>query len=620
MNDGISSLHALFSNVWGIVMMIVLLEGSIFVHELGHFLAARWRGLKIDRFSLGFGPKIFGWTGKDGVEYRLSLLPLGGYVALPQFGEIRALEGEPSEVAAHLPALSYTDKMVVAVAGVVFNVLFALALAAVLWVVGLPSSAAQESNVLGYVAKGLPGLEPGDPTMPGPAYAAGLRPGDKILAVDGKPIGDFRDLQMAIALGAGRTKDDKPQVQITYERDGVAKEVDVQPLLLDTNSRSKDAIRQIGVEPEQKLIVDEVMKNSPAQQAGLRKGDEVEFLNGQPLYSSGELIDALDKGGATPVTLGVLRDGQNLELKVTPLQVASTTPLATLSVGEIHNGQPGAKLEVLPIFASGSTGNPALPTTKVKELQVLQVEGNALLVGGLQAGDSVVAVNNEQPSSVLELVDEWQAIPAGQPARVAYEDREEPGTAVVLAPFAANVTPPKQVTMIGVMFTDKQITVYPTPWKQFSDALSQTAAMLGSLINPHSDVGLSMLSGPVGMGRALEHFAQDDIRLALWFTILINVSLAILNLLPIPVLDGGHILLATITELRGQALPAQVVVTTQGVFLVLLMGLMMYVLFNDSRRWLGENDMDREMLQQQSYYLKPDFPPAPATPSAPANP
>jgi regulator of sigma E protease len=201
---------------------------------------------------------------------------------------------------------------------------------------------------------------------------------------------------------------------------------------------------------------------------------------------------------------------------------------------------------------------------------------------------------------------------------VAFQTQDVPGTAEVRGPLAAKVTPPQEVTMIGVMFTDEQITVHPTPWKQFSDALDQTWATLSSLVNPHSDVGLSMLSGAVGMGRALEHFVMDDLRLAIWFTVIININLAIINLLPIPVLDGGHILLATITRLRGQALPAQAVVMTQGLFLVLLMGLMLYVVFNDSLRWIGDDEMDREMQQQQAYYLKLDFPPA--APSLPTNP
>ncbi|MDV7401561.1 site-2 protease family protein, partial [Arthrospira platensis SPKY1] len=94
------------------------------MHELGHFLAARRRGLLVERFSIGFGPRLFGWT-RDGVDYRVSLLPLGGYVALPQLADMGRIEGAEDENAEPLPPISYADKMIVAVMGAVFNVIFA---------------------------------------------------------------------------------------------------------------------------------------------------------------------------------------------------------------------------------------------------------------------------------------------------------------------------------------------------------------------------------------------------------------------------------------------------------------------------------------------------------------
>lgn len=90
-------LPSLLSNVWSILLVALFFGGSIFVHELGHFLAARWRGAKVERFSIGFGPAIFSWRGRDGVEYRLAWIPLGGYVLLPQLADLGPVEGK-SEV------------------------------------------------------------------------------------------------------------------------------------------------------------------------------------------------------------------------------------------------------------------------------------------------------------------------------------------------------------------------------------------------------------------------------------------------------------------------------------------------------------------------------------------
>jgi regulator of sigma E protease len=146
-----NSLSEILTSIRGIALLALFFGGSIFVHELGHFLAARWRKLKIERFSIGFGPKIFGWTGKDGVDYRVSWIPLGGYVALPQMGDNSAIEGETDEKAEKLPEISYADKMIVAVMGAVFNVIFAFGLACILFFTGVPVPEGSASTTVGYV-------------------------------------------------------------------------------------------------------------------------------------------------------------------------------------------------------------------------------------------------------------------------------------------------------------------------------------------------------------------------------------------------------------------------------------------------------------------------------------
>jgi regulator of sigma E protease len=140
-----------------------------------------------------------------------------------------------------------------------------------------------------------------------------------------------------------------------------------------------------------------------------------------------------------------------------------------------------------------------------------------------------------------------------------------------------------------------------------------TFRVLAGLINPQSDLGVSKLSGPVGIVRIFRATAQSDIRLVLWFTILVNVNLAIFNLLPVPVLDGGHMLFATIGRLRGRALPASFIMTTQSVFIVLLFSLILYVSFFDVRRLVRDARSERAEAQQQAV---PAAKPAPA-PAAP---
>ena len=113
----------LFQNFWFVLLGILALGISVFVHELGHFIAAKKRGLIADRFSIGFGPRLFGWNYK-GTDFQISLLPLGGYVSLPQLADMGRLEGGDNPYK-KLPTVSYADKMVVAVMGAVFNIIFA---------------------------------------------------------------------------------------------------------------------------------------------------------------------------------------------------------------------------------------------------------------------------------------------------------------------------------------------------------------------------------------------------------------------------------------------------------------------------------------------------------------
>jgi regulator of sigma E protease len=146
------------------------------------------------------------------------------------------------------------------------------------------------------------------------------------------------------------------------------------------------------------------------------------------------------------------------------------------------------------------------------------------------------------------------------------------------------------VPRLGVGLTRNltETIVHTPPWTQLRDHIMKTWWTLGSLLNHRSDIGLSKMSGPVGIAERLHALVKIDFRLMLSLLVLLNVNLAIFNLMPIPVLDGGHMVFATIGRLRGQNLPARFIATTQGVFVVLLLTLMLYVSFFDFRRLLPE--------------------------------
>lgn len=456
-----------------IALEVVLVFNLIIgVHELGHFLAARWRGLKVERFAIWFGKPI--WKKKiGGVEYALGSIPAGGYVSLPQMATMEAIEGKTESDAAQLPPISPLDKIIVAFAGPLFSFLLAILFAMVVWKVGKPTNEADNTTTIGWVDSS------------GPAALAGLRAGDEILEIDGHPVHHFAptssdSVMWRIVTSTGTN------VPVKYRRDGQIAMAYPVPTNLPTRWYERKSLRKLIMLPASKAMILEVASNSPAAVAGLQSGDEVVALNGEKLYSCEPVFAAQQAMSNTvikPLTLTILRGKEQFERTITPVL-------------------------------------PAQPT------------------------------NNTYP---LLGIMSWQG--------------------------------------------DTNITlVYPTPWDQIQTSVGQIFNTFSALFNRKGDIGVQQLGGAVMIVRVYSNLFQSDdgwLRV-LWFSVVLNVNLALLNMLPLPMLDGGHITLAIIDVIRRRPSSPRVLNYIQNGFAILLISFMLYIAFFDIGDWVRSARADRE--------------------------
>ena len=433
-------------NVVYVAAMVVFLFGAaVFVHEFGHFWMARRRGLKVEKFAIGFGPKIFGWT-KDGVEYAWRLIPAGGFVALPQMVTAEALEGK-TEGAEPLPPISPLSKILVSVAGPFMNVVFAFAIATLIYFVGLPVPISPP--IIGYV-------EPGSPEA-----KLGILEGDKIVKVGDKNIKSWEDVMEATVLSRTNV------LPVAIEHAGT-----VTMYQLTATVSEAIGLKVLNLDPRDHPVIKGFLAESAAQAAGLKEEDEVVSFGKVPIAGREQLVNLIQERPNSPTEIVVKRGAHKVTLTVTP------------------------KLN---------------PATK-KGFIGAQIGGSDKIMYSIQ----------------------------------------RPG---------------------------------PTPWALVGDVLEKTVATFSALFHSkQTGVGAKDLSGPVGILAMLAAEVQTDFRLALRFLVLLNINLAVLNLLPLPVLDGGHICMAILERIRGKALSVKFVEYVTTVFAVLLISFMVYVSFYDIKR------------------------------------
>ena len=433
-----------------IVLALFLFGLTVAAHEFGHFWAARKAGLVVERFAIGFGPKIYGKV-IDGVEWQVNLLPLGGFVQLPQMSPAEELEGKSGKDFSDLPAVTPGAKIFTALAGPVASLGLGVLCAVGVWIFGVPTNMMYRTTTIGWV-------EPGTP-----AAKAGVLPGDVILAIDHQRperwAGRPGAVVESILLGTDR--------EILLELDREQKEIVTVKVLPERNSEM-EGLRRLGFEmyPAQPAWVDQVIAGGPADRGGIRSGDAMITLNGKKIWSPAAVKAAVEAGQEL-LELGIRRpSGEEIKVRIRPEKATN-----------------------------------------------------------------------------------------------------------------------RKDKMIGVIWKMGELQVtHPTPQEQVGSAVGLVWRTLRALVTPASSVGLQHLSGPLGIFDRLVSLLRTDARQVLYFSVILNVNLAFLNLLPIPVLDGGHILFSLVEAVRRRQLEAKTIVRIQTCFVVLLAGFFLLVTYHDSMR------------------------------------
>ncbi len=436
-----------------LIAFLIMLGVLITVHEFGHFLFARLFGVKVEIFSIGFGPPLFRWKGKETV-YQIALIPLGGYVKM--YGEdsmTEPVQGKVDKEAFEDPRSFHAkprwQKMLIAFAGPLFNIILAIILFAAAYMIGIQQPKyLNEPVVVGYVEKN--------------SYMerAGIKPGDKIIAIDGEPVKNWKEFTVKIGMKAGKT------VVLDILRDG--KKISLTVKIPEDISKG-----HLGISPVIPAKVGSIIPDSPAAKAGLQVGDEILAINGKPVRSWFELVDRLSK----------IKDEKEITLLI-----KRKDKVFTVTVKPEYNPQ--------------------------------------------------------------------------------------------LKKYVIGISPMMETVVIKYGFVES-----------FKKALEKTGELTVALYKVikgliTGEVSLKTLGGPIAIAQFSGQALQAGIATYLFSMAFISLQLGYLNLLPIPVLDGGLILILLIESIIRRPLPEKAKEYLAYIGFALIGTLMIFVIFNDIMRVL----------------------------------
>lgn len=566
----------------------------IFIHELGHFCVAKLEGVRVLSFALGFGFPIIK-IHYHGTDYRINALPLGGYVQMAGENPDSKNTGAPDEFISQPPGA----KARIIVAGVTMNFIFGIIGTIIAFHIGIQFPA----PIIGSVAPGTP------------AWHSNLQPGDKIVSINGHQINNFKEIKTEIAFC-----DAEKGIDLQIERQGKMITSSIKPIY-DENS----GMLLIGINPYYDSLT--VEEDSFLYKAGLRTDDKIVRFNNVEIKNALALYELLQTD-QDKTDIEVERKGEKLSFSIEfpKEEVPQIGIIASdLCISDVRQGSMAAQqglvkndkiisVNGMPIYRLSELKN-AIQDKQTFSLSILRngeiltqdYNNNEtfcqdiycdadLTIGSikddspakqyLQVGDVITSINETQVTNWKELR-QIIATSKGQALKVAYTRNNAPQEAISITPHMAKLI---DASVFAFFPKKTEITKYGI-WESCKHGLNDAKNMILDIFLMikglwKKQISTKNLGGPVVIFQASHSQLQLGFGYFLYFLAIISINLAVINLFPIPILDGGYLFILLIEKIIRRKIPDKVLTIANYIGMFLLLSLMIYVTYNDILRLL----------------------------------